>query len=180
MNEAQTVASTEVYLGRFVKAFGIKGELKLLASEDFWPGALASGELTLQWLEDGDVMRRPAFIERARQHGGVYIVKLEDVDDRNQAEHEVGGELFIDLERLDVELPDEELPFQVIGMTVVTEAGETVGTVTSLIRSSAHGVYEVEGDGGVVLIPAVPEFIVGRDEARGRLVLRPIPGLLDG
>jgi 16S rRNA processing protein RimM len=153
----------------------------LLASDDFWPAVLESHELTLQWLEDGDVLRRPAFIERARAHGGVYIVKLEGVDDRNAAEDEVGGELFIDLDRLDVAPPDEERPFQVVGLTVVTEAGETVGEVTSLTYSAAHGVYEVRGDdGAVVLIPAVPQFIVRRDEERRELVVRPIPGLLDG
>jgi ribosomal 30S subunit maturation factor RimM len=34
-----------VFLGRFVKAFGIQGELKLYASEDFWFDALESQRL---------------------------------------------------------------------------------------------------------------------------------------
>jgi hypothetical protein len=31
-----------------------------------------------------------------------------------------------------------------------------------------------------VLIPAVPAFVVGRDEERGEITIRPIPGLIDG
>jgi 16S rRNA processing protein RimM len=177
MNVSSATGTTEVYLGRFVKAFGIKGELKLLTSDDFWATVLESKELMLQWLEDGDVLRRPVQVERARPHGGVYVVKLEGVDDRDAAELEVGAELFVDVDRLDVDLPDEELPYQVVGLTVKSEDGETIGTVTSLIFSAAHKVYEVTGENGVVLIPAIPPFVVGRDESE--IVIRPIPGLLD-
>ena len=177
LSEVQT---SELYLGRFVKAFGIKGELKLLVSDDFWAGALESQELSVQWLEDGDVVRSPAFVERARQKGGTWVLKLEGIDDRNAAEDAVGHELFIALDRLDVDLPDVELPYQVVGMTVRTEDGERIGTVTSLVFSAAHNVYEVTGDDGVVLIPAVEPFVVGRDREKGEIVIRPIPGLLDG
>ena len=34
-----------IHLGRFVKAFGIRGELKLYTSDDFWPEALDSQAL---------------------------------------------------------------------------------------------------------------------------------------
>ena len=32
----------KIHLGRFVKVFGLHGELKLYASDDFWPEALQS------------------------------------------------------------------------------------------------------------------------------------------
>ena len=35
----------DVFLGRFVKAFGILGELKLYAADDVWMEALASQKL---------------------------------------------------------------------------------------------------------------------------------------
>jgi hypothetical protein len=31
-----------------------------------------------------------------------------------------------------------------------------------------------------VLIPAVPAFVVARDEEKGEITIKPIPGLLDG
>ena len=34
----------EIYLGQIVKPFGIKGELKLLPSQDFWEGVLESDD----------------------------------------------------------------------------------------------------------------------------------------
>ncbi len=169
-----------VYLGRFVKAHGIRGELKLYASEDFWFEVLQSQELFVERATGDDVERYPVRVEKARPHGTQFVLKLEGIDDRSEAEREVGAELFVDLSRLDVELPDRELPFQVIGMSVRTDDGRDVGTVTGVLDSPGQRVYEVTGESGVVLIPAVPAFVVGRDEERGEITIHPIPGLIDG
>jgi 16S rRNA processing protein RimM len=163
-----------------VRAQGLRGELKLYASDDFWFEVLESRELWVERPHAGDVERRPVRVERARPHQGRYVVKLEGVDDRNQAEAEVGGDLFVDLTRLDVDLPDRTLPFQVIGSVVRTEDGRVIGRVSNVLVSSAQEVYEVTGASGPVLIPAVPAFIVGRDKDTGDITVRPIPGLLDG
>jgi 16S rRNA processing protein RimM len=168
-----------VYLGRFVKAQGLRGELKLFASDDFWFGVLESKELWVERSRDGDVERRPVRVERARPHQGQVVLKLEDVDDRTQAEAEVGGNLFVDMSRLDVALPERTLPFQVIGATVRTEDGRVIGKVSNVLISSAQEVYEVTGESGSVLIPAVPAFIVARDSESGEITVRPIPGLLE-
>jgi 16S rRNA processing protein RimM len=169
-----------VFLGSFVKAHGIRGELKLLTSEDFWPDVLESQELWVEHARDDDVERRPVQIERVRPHQGQYIIKLEGIDDRSDAEAEVGGRLFIPLDRLDVELPDHDLPFQVIGTLVRTEDGRVLGRVSGVLASAAQEVYEVTGEDGSVLIPAVPAFIVAHDRERGEITIRTIPGLIDG
>jgi 16S rRNA processing protein RimM len=169
-----------LYLGRFVKAQGIHGEVKLYASEDFWFGALASQELYAERANGDDVERYPVRVEEARPHGAQYVLKIEGINDRGEAEREVGAELFLDLSRLDVALPDHELPFQVIGMSVRTDDGRAIGTITGVLDSPGQRVYEVTGESGVVLIPAVPAFVVARDEERGEMTIRPIPGLIDG
>jgi 16S rRNA processing protein RimM len=169
----------EVFLGRFVKAFGIKGELKLYASGDFWFEALASQRLFVA--RDGDTERRSVVVEYAQPHQKQYIVKLDGVDERSEAESEVGGYLFIDLEAPDVALPDRELPFQVLGMHVRTEDGRDIGRITDVIVSPGQNVYEVTAEnGGKVLIPAVDAFIIARNFDAGEMTVRPIPGLLDG
>lgn len=169
---------SEVFLGRFVKAFGIKGELKLYASGDFWFDALESEQLYVA-RESGE--KRSVVIEYAQAHQKQYIVKLEGVDERSQAEAEVGSYLFIDMQDLDVELPDHELPFQVLGMHVKTEDGRDLGRITDVIASPGQNVYEVTAEsGGKVLIPAVDAFIIARNFDAGEMTVRPIPGLLDG
>jgi len=169
----------DVFLGRFVKPHGIRGELKLYASDDFWFEALASKRLFIA-RETGDTTRRAVRVERAQPHQKQYIVKLEGIDDRSGAEEHVGANLFVDIAELDVALPDVELPYQVIGMRVRTEDGREIGTITGVITSTAQAIYQVTGETGTVLIPAVPAFIIARDSERGEMTVRPIPGLLDG
>jgi 16S rRNA processing protein RimM len=170
----------DIYLGRIVKAFGIRGEVKFVASDDYWDGVLASGALALRWVAEDGVEETPVRVEAARPHAGALLLKLDGVDDRDAAEAEVGRELFIDRARMDVPPPESERPFQVMGRRVLLEDGEEIGRVTAVLPSAAHVVYEVTGPRGVVLIPGVPQFIVARDEAGGTLTVRPIPGLLDG
>ena len=179
MNALSQSPEPEIYLGRIVKAFGIKGELKFVGSEDFWPDVLRSQQLIMQQLVDGRVERRPVGVERFRPHGAHFVLYIDGVGDRDAAEAAVGGEFFISESSLDVDLPPEELPFQVVGRMVRLEDGREIGTVTSVIFSAAHPVYEVRGDGGVVLIPAIPEFVVARDGRHGAITIRPIPGLID-
>ena len=169
----------EVFLGRFVKAFGIRGELKLYASGDFWMEALASQRLFVA--REGGTGKRSVVVEYAQAHQKQYIVKLEGIDERSVAETEVGANLFIDMQEPDVDLPDYELPFQVMGMHVKTEDGRDIGRVTDVIASPGQNVYEVTAEGGnKVLIPAVDAFVVDRNYDDGEMTIRPIPGLLDG
>jgi len=173
-------AARAVYLGRIVKAFGIRGELKFAGSDDFWAGVLESKHMYVQKLVDGHVHRHPVDLERYRPHGGCFVLKVAGIEDRTAAENEVGAEFFIDTDAIDVALPERELPFQVIGMTVQLESGRRLGTIRSVVFSSAHPVYEVVDGTNSVLIPSVPEFVVRRDEDAGTITIRPIPGLIDG
>jgi 16S rRNA processing protein RimM len=168
-----------IHLGRFVKAFGIKGELKLYAADDFWPEAFDSQVLFIARESDPE-NERSVVVEYGKPHGGQYIVKIENVDDRNDAEEIVGEDLFLDATQLDIPLPERELPHQVIGMTVRTEEGRVIGQVTNVLSSAAQSVYEVTGDDGrMAMIPAVPAFIVSRDDEKQEIVVRVIPGLID-
>ncbi len=171
--------SERIHLGRFVKAFGLRGELKLYASDDFWPEAFDSRSLFIARESDPD-HERSVVIEYGKPHGAQYVVKIEGVDERTDAEELVGEDLFLDGEQIDVPLPERERPHQAMGMTVLTDEGRVIGTVTNVLYGPEQSVYEVTGENGkVALIPAVPAFIVKRDEEKKEIVIRLIPGLID-
>ncbi|MBI4720052.1 MAG: hypothetical protein HY770_02235 [Chitinivibrionia bacterium] len=48
-----------------------------------------------------------------------------------------------------------------------------------MLFTPAHPIYEVTGENGVSLVPAVPEFIVGVNIEAGEIIIKPIPGLLN-
>ena len=170
---------SNIFLGRLVKAFGIRGELKFHPSDDFWEEVLQSRRLVGQWSTNSKTEERPLVLDRSRPHGNNYVVKIKGVDDRNAAEDLVGGEVFIAEEQLDIAPPDKLLPYQVVGMTVRNEKGDVLGEVASVIYSSAHDVYEVKGPERDFLVPAVPEFVVSVDMERREMTISPIPGLCE-
>ena len=102
----------EIYLGRLVKVVGIKGELKLLPSHDFWLEVLSSKQLFLRILRDNGVDAQPLVIEKWRPRKGCYVLKMTGVPDRSAAETLIGAELFIPTDNIDINLPEQVLPFQ--------------------------------------------------------------------
>ena len=170
---------TNIFLGRLVKAFGIRGELKFHPSDDFWEEVLQSRRLVGQWSTNNKTEERPLVLDRSRPHGNNFVVKIKGVDDRNAAEGLVGGEVFVVEEQLDIAPPDKLLPYQVVGMTVRNEKGDLLGEVASVIYSSAHDVYEVKGPESDFLLPAVAEFVVSVDMERREMIISPIPGLCE-
>lgn len=170
---------TDIFLGLIVKAFGIKGEVKLVPSEDFWENALNSRRLFLVTETTDQVESGPVVLSGSRKHGEIYLLSIEGVRDRNAAENFADAELRIPISDIDVDMPEEALPFQIKGCRVITDDGVELGEVTALLYSPAHYIYEITGERGVNLVPAVPEFIARQDIENGMIVIKPIPGLLN-
>lgn len=76
----------------------------------------------------------------------------------------------------ELELEDDDyLVSDLEGLDVFLENGTQVGTVEAVIAAPAQDLIQVQGR----LIPLVKQFVVEVDLEEERLVLRPIPGLLD-
>ena len=55
--------------------------------------------------------------------------------------------------------------FELVGMTVVTEEGDNVGTIKEVLKTGANDVYVVkQADGKELCIPAIPTCILSIDE----------------
>jgi 16S rRNA processing protein RimM len=169
----------DIFLGRIGRAFGLSGELKFYPYDDFWESVFGSENLMLQTKENGETLERPLSIRNARRHAGDYVISIEGVEDRTAAESFVGGEVVIAEDRIDVRLSEKLLPYQLLGMTVKTESGEVLGTVSAVLYSPAHDIYEITGERRSLLVPAVPEFIVSAEESSRTMVVRYVPGLIE-
>jgi 16S rRNA processing protein RimM len=170
---------SHVFLGRLVKAFGIRGELKLEPAEDFWEEAFGSTRLVLRREAGSQYEDRAVELESYRPHGNSYVVSVKGVSSRNDAEAIVGADLLIDRAGIDVPLPEKPRPFQVVGASVRSVDGQALGEVVEVVFSTAHDVYRIRGAAGTFLVPAVPQFIVAIDGEKKEMVIRTIPGLVD-
>ena len=167
---------TPIVLGAVVKPVGLRGEVKLRTSADYWDEALQSVEL--RSLQSGS--RRPVRVLRARPHGpGAVIVTIEGVGTREDAEALVGAELILEGAPSDVAPPPGLRSFQVRGMRVSTRAGEEIGRVADVMHLPAQDVLVVRGATREHLVPNVPAIVIEMDVAAGEIRIDPPPGLLD-
>ncbi len=165
-----------IVLGTLVKPLGLRGEVKLRQSADFWVEALQSAALVLR----GDSLRRPVRIVRARPHSaGMQALQLEAVTERAQAESLIGAELVLEAEALDVPPPLAPRPFELLGVQVVLPDGSVLGVVQDVMQLPGQDVLVVHNGSREYLIPRVPAIVREQDSTARRLCIEPVPGLLE-
>lgn len=158
-----------VAVGLVGKPHGLRGEVYVLADPDL-PDQIAAGR---EYRSDRHGRLTLAGV---RDHSGRTVVRFEGVDTREGAE-DLRGERLL-LPREEIQLDDDGVWVdELLGMEVVTEDGELVGVLESVTDGTAHDYFVVaRPDGGEVIIPVVEEMVELDDD---RIVVKPIPGLLD-
>jgi len=111
---------------------------------------------------------------------GELIVKVDGVDHRDQAELLKGYRLYVHRSDLpDVENDEEFYHADLIGLTVKTVGGKTLGTIRAVYDFGAGDMLEVlPAEGPLVMIPFTKEIVPIVDIAKGRVVVDPPEGLL--
>jgi 16S rRNA processing protein RimM len=163
-------------LGTVTKAIGLRGEVRLRATADFWEEALESAALSLRAAQ-GD---QPVAVETHRAHGGgMWVVGFAGTQDRDAAEALVGRELAIDTEALDVAAPETLRPFQVRGLRVVHVNGTPIGEVVDLLAMPAQDLLVVRAGAREHWIPAVAPIVRRIDWDTRQIDVDPPDGLLE-
>jgi len=163
-----------------MRPHGIKGELRVRVMTDY-PERIA--KLKTIYLADKPEPKtaKPYQVEGMRMNGDFGLLKLKEIPDRTAAEKYRGLFVLIDMEHA---VPLEEGEFylyQLIGLTVQTEDGETLGKLTEVLETGANDVYIVKSEQyGEILIPVTNETIVKTDVNAGILIVRLPEGLLPG
>lgn len=67
----------------------------------------------------------------------------------------------------------------IIGLSVVTTAGEILGTVEDVFATGSNDVYVVRDRQREILIPAIKEVVKKIDPEQGVIVVDPMKGMLD-
>ncbi|MEV5330071.1 ribosome maturation factor RimM [Nonomuraea sp. NPDC052634] len=165
----------QLVVGRIGRPHGVRGEVTVEVRTDdpelrFAPGTAIATD---------PADRGPLVVAGRRWHKGVLLVAFEEVPDRNAAEELRGTMLVID--SADVEPsddPDEFHDHQLIGLTVVTVAGEHVGEVEDVLHHGQDLLVVKRKGQDEALIPFVKALVPEVDLEAGRLVVDPPEGLL--
>jgi 16S rRNA processing protein RimM len=105
------------------------------------------------------------------------LIKIEGIDDRDQASELAGASLEVEAGVLPPPGDDEMYVYELEGASVCDEQGVHLGTVRRLLDNGGQDLLDIESAEGERLLPLVDETLVRFDRTTRTLVVRPIPGL---
>lgn len=161
-------------VGQIVAPHGIRGEVKVrLITEE--PEFLQ----TLETLYVDEAAPRPLQVANVRFHRGHALVQFEHITTRSEAERLRGLYVLIPKAWAPPLEEDEYYVHEIVGLRVVTTAGEELGRVVDVLFTGANEVYVVRGGPyGEVLIPAIKEVVRAVDLEAGEMRVELIEGLI--
>ena len=165
-----------VVIGQVVRPHGLGGEVK----------AILFTESTASFRQYSSIFLRlkgaPEFgagIQSVRDHKAGVLMKFTGVSNRNAAENLVGAQILVHRDQMPP-LEDGEFYWtDLIGLTVVDENANILGTVENILRAGQDDLLVVTRPGKEFLLPFREEMILTVDLEAGRLVANPPTGLLD-
>ena len=168
--------SETVLLGKVVATHGIRGQLRIvLFSGDF--SSVAGLDSVMLKRPDGGMENFP--VTATARHGKKVLLTLKGFASINQALPLVGRELHVRRDQLP-ELPEGEYYWcELLGLRVVTDRGEVLGTLTEIIATGSNDVYVVKSEEREYLIPALEEVVREIDLAGRIMKVSPPEGLFD-
>jgi 16S rRNA processing protein RimM len=165
-----------VELGRIVNRHGIRGEVRVLLHNADSSSMFGLAEVVLTRPDGTREVRR---VLGARPHKQFALLTLQGTLNANDAEGLIGCTVSVRREELPPLEPATVYHVDLIGCTVRTIGGEVLGSVREVLVTGSNDVCVVDGGAREYLIPWVADVIAELDPAARRIVVRPLPGLLD-
>ena len=151
-------------VGKIGAPHGVRGEVRITSHSDN-PGRFAPGGVL--YLEG-----RPHKVQRSfKAHGRACVLRLEGISTRQEAEALRGKLLTVPRE--DSPPPSEGTYYhhQLLGLSVYTQEGESLGPVADILATGSNDVYVVSNDGEELLIPAIESVVRQVDLDQGVMVV---------
>jgi len=166
-------------IGRILRPHGVRGELRAEILTDYPDRLQTVFARQSQTLYVGKA-HRPFTLTGVRFHQGAMLLTFKECTTRDEADALRGALVEIALEDAVPLEEDEYYHFQLIGMHVETEEGDILGDIVDVFTApGANDVFVVHGSRGEILIPAIEDVVINLDVEAGRVVIHPLPGLLD-
>ncbi len=160
-------------VGEIVNTHGLRGEVKIVPWTDT-PDVFE--DIKNIYLKNGNILT----VKGVKYQKNNIIVKFGEISDIDEAMKYKGQVLSADRSELG-ELPEGVYYVaDLIGMKVVTDAGEELGAVSDVIQTGANDIYEVKRKGEKpLLIPVIDDVVLNVDTESSVITVHLIEGLLD-
>ncbi|PKN32739.1 MAG: 16S rRNA processing protein RimM [Deltaproteobacteria bacterium HGW-Deltaproteobacteria-19] len=161
-------------IGRIVKPHGLKGSMKVLSFLD--------GDRTLKIIHEVYIGKEaaravPFRVKAAEPLNRAFSLTLEGIEGAEQAAPLLGFSVWIPADRLE-KLPDGEYYWwQIIGLEVRSEEGQSLGFIEEILPTGSNDVYVCRGGEREILLPAIADVIREIDTEKGFVTVRILEGL---
>jgi 16S rRNA processing protein RimM len=165
-----------ITIGKAVKPFGVKGEMKIDPMTDFLDRFKGLRRVYLVSPAGKEIV---CTVQAVRYAGGAPYLLFEGYDSPEKART---------LNGWFVKVPEEEtvpLPegtyywFELIGMEVISEAGDNLGIIVDVFETGSNDVYVVKRGRKEFYVPATQEVIRQVDRTTKRMVIHLMDGLME-
>ena len=141
-------------IGKVLRPHGVRGELRLEIHTDSPSHLHEVGTVYI------GADHQPHGLKSFRSHQGLLLISVEGCEDRDEADALRGELVAVKIKDAAPLKEGEYYHHQIIGLKVVTDAGEELGSVAEIIETGANDVYVVRGQGAEVLLPAIKSMIL--------------------
>ncbi|WP_313891288.1 ribosome maturation factor RimM [Psychrobacillus sp.] len=166
-------------VGKIVNTHGIWGEIRVISTTDFADERYEVGsELGLFKTDDA----KPTIIVKVashRKHKNFDLLTFEGYGLLKEVEGFRDAVLKVS-EKYLTELEDNEFYYhEIIGCTVESTEGETIGTITEILQTGANDVWTVQPEKGKAhYIPYIEDVVKSVDIENKKIVIEVLDGLL--
>ncbi|MFZ5878824.1 MAG: ribosome maturation factor RimM [Chloroflexota bacterium] len=159
-------------VGFLRRPHGVGGEMLMDPHTDFPERFRAGRKVYL-----GDA-HKPATLASVRPHGKSLLVRLRGVSTPEQAGQMRNTWVFIKSTDAPALPEGQYYQYQLIGLKVVDENDQPLGTLTEIIETGANDVYVVtNAEGKELLLPVIPEVILDLQPGAGFIRVHLLEGL---
>jgi 16S rRNA processing protein RimM len=165
-----------ITIGKAVKPFGVKGEMKIEPMTDFPERFRELGRVYLVSPAGHELV---CTVKSVRYAGQTPILLFNGYDAPEKAKALNGWFVKVPAEET-VPLPEGQYYwYELIGMTVFSEDGEKLGVISDIFETGSNDVYVMKRGKQEVYLPATKEVIKQVDRKKKLMTIHLMDGLLE-
>lgn len=162
-----------VLIGQITGVHGLHGSLKVNSHTESLDLYKKGETLLVRRTGKGSTLsERCLTIQSVSPYKRKILLKFDEISDIDSAERLIGADILIPREKFP-ELEDGEFYWvDIIGLSVFTVEGESLGRVDSILPTGSNDVYVVKNNrGGEILVPALETVIRDIDLEAGTMIV---------
>lgn len=165
-----------ISLGHITKAQGLKGAFRVRAHS-----VESENMLILQtlYVRSPSGHMQPFSVESIQKRKGFFVVTVKEITHIDQVAPLINLEVLADKNTFATLDDGDYYWYELVGLTVVTTSGRTLGVVQCIIPTGSNDVLQVKDLQNEYLIPYTDEVVCDVNLESGTILIESLPGLFD-